>query len=63
MAHAGLQHVRMDLEQRKLLPHAFGLFQHEMHVLEVLGDPTLGRKLAADEMKKITGGMNIPGLM
>jgi DNA-binding YbaB/EbfC family protein len=22
-----------------------------------------GRKLAADEMKKITGGMNIPGLM
>lgn len=22
-----------------------------------------GRKLAADEMKKVTGGMNIPGLM
>ena len=42
MSHAGLQHVGMDLEQRKPLLHALGLFEHEVDILEMLGDAALG---------------------
>src|SRR5205823_11537195 len=46
MLHAGLQDIGMNCEQRKLLPHPLRLFEHQVDVLEMLGDATFGCEFA-----------------
>src|SRR6516225_1331509 len=53
LPHAGLQDIGMDFEQRKPLLHPFGLFEHEVDVLEMLGDAALGIKFAADHLRTL----------
>src|SRR5262245_65996756 len=43
----------MDFEQRKPLLHPFGLFEHEVDVLEMLGDAAFGIKFAADHLRTL----------
>src|SRR2546421_8090538 len=50
LAHARVQDVGMDFEQGKPLLHSLGLFEHEMHILEMLRDAALGRELAAGHL-------------
>src|SRR5262245_600412 len=50
LAHARVQDVGVDLEQRKPLLHSLGLFEHEMHILAMLRDAALGREFAADHL-------------
>src|ERR1700745_3664711 len=51
LPHAGFQHIGVDFEQRKLLLHPFGLLEHKVHILEMLGDAAFGAELAADHLR------------
>src|SRR5215468_247191 len=53
LPHAGFQDVGVDFEQRKPLLHPFGLFEHEVDVLEMLGDAAFGIKFAADHLRTL----------
>src|SRR5262249_32017056 len=53
LPHASFQDIGVDFEQRKPLLHPFGLFEHEMDVLEMLGDAAFGRKFAADHLRTL----------
>src|SRR5262245_19782358 len=41
----------MNFKQRKLLLHPLRLFEHELDVLEMLGDAALGCEFAADHFQ------------
>ena len=52
--HARFEHLGMHREQRQLLLHPCRLLQHEMHVLEVLGDAAFGSEIAAHHLGAFT---------
>src|SRR5262249_59098623 len=53
VAHASREHVGMDREKRQPLPRALGLRQHQVHVLEMLGDAAFGGELAAHHLRTL----------
>src|SRR5262249_60988680 len=53
VAHASREHVGMDREKWQPLPRAPGLRQHQVHVLEMLGDAAFRGELAAHHLRTL----------
>src|SRR5262245_20919764 len=52
-AHAGFQHVGVDLQRRQALAMQLGLIEHQVRVLECLRDAALRLEIAGDHLRSL----------